>query len=134
MSATYIFGKVSDLKEKFKKFFVIKKKVRALENFSECAPFEHREYLHLIQKCVNDGFPGEKEADFLDYMLERYEVNFLDWFHRTPWLKAKMATMSQQNKKPPAEQMFFGFMQPKPSYVPVEILGAQTTTSQGRHV
>ncbi len=99
MSDVYLFDQITDLKEKFKNFFSHKKKMQALDNYSLCAPFQHRDYVLLIKKCMADGFLGEKEADFLCYMLEKYALNYLDWAHRTNWLKVEMVKLAANYPK-----------------------------------
>lgn len=99
MITSYIFDKVQDLKDKFKRFFVQRKKLQSLKNFSEATDFEHKPYLKLIDKCMQDGFLGEKEDDFLGYLLDRYEINFLDWSHKTKWLKGEMKRLSSSKAK-----------------------------------
>lgn len=51
-----------------------------------------------------DGFLGEKEADFLCYMLEKYALNFLDWAHKTNWLKGEMAKLAANYPKEPVAE------------------------------
>jgi hypothetical protein len=112
MSKDSLFDKISELKEKFKNFTVHKKKLNALDNYSQVVPFRHKDYLILIKKCMADGFLGEKEAEFLCYMLEKYKLNFLDWSHKTFWLKDEMAKLSAHynNKKDELfEQSHFDF-------------------------
>jgi hypothetical protein len=129
MTYLNLFDRVSDLKEKFKKFFTHKKKIKALENYSECVPFEHKDYLTLIKRCMNDGFLGEKESDFLTYMLEKYEINFLDWFHRTKWLKSEMQRLQGFYKKETPYQLNMFDMGPlknsSMANVPFEVLAEQ---------
>lgn len=126
MSNTYLFDKIFELKEKFKNFFTHKKKMQALDNYSSVVPFQHKDYLLLIKKCMNDGFLGEKEADFLTYMLEKYEVNFLDWSHKTRWLKGEMTRLAGKYQEPQAIQPFlFDFeklQKPIAANVPFELL------------
>ena len=43
---------------------------------------------------MDDGFLGDKEDEFLGYLLDKYEVNFLDWAHKTKWLKQEMKRRS----------------------------------------
>jgi hypothetical protein len=126
----YLFDKVAQFKEKFKSFFIHKKKLQALENYSECSTsFKHKSYLPLMKKCLNDGFLGDKESDFLVYMIERYEVNFLDWCHRTPWLKRKMNNMKKETKAAKEQQLtFFNYPQREirsSPFVPLELLMTQ---------
>lgn len=136
MSGIYLFEKVNDLKDKFKRFFVSKKKLKALENYSECAPFEHKDYLNLIKRCMNNGFVGEPEADFLSYMIDKYEVRFLDWAHKTKWLKNQMQHMKSKNFKPQMEHpTFFDLMKEKQQnlgmHIPLEVLASQRNRQKG---
>ncbi len=105
MSVAYLFEKVGELKEKFKSFFTQKKKLKALENYSEVAHFPHKGYLPLIKKCMNDGFLGDTEANFLGHLLDKYEINFLDWSHKTKWLKGEMNRIRKQNPEKAEEQL-----------------------------
>lgn len=93
-----LFDKVVELKDKFKSWFQHRNKLKALENYAEVCPFQHKGYLELIHKCMDSGFLGEKESDFLGHMLDRYEVNYLDWCQRTRWLKAHMTTIAEEQK------------------------------------
>lgn len=128
-----IFDTISDFTEKFKQFFQQRKKVAALSNLAEVGNFEHKNYLRLIKACMQDGFLGKHEADFLDYMLSNYELNYLDWSHKTKWLKRRMREMAEETgrkkEREPIPQMFFDFDK-KPSYprVPTEVLA--TTNAQ----
>lgn len=114
MDTSYIFDRLHELKDKFKRFFTQRKKLQSLKNFSEATDFEHKPYLKLIDKCMQDGFLGQKEDDFLGYLLDRYEINFLDWSHKTRWLKGEIRRLSlrKPKKEAPApearrpEQMF----------------------------
>lgn len=134
----YLFDKVSEFTQKFKKSWCDRKKSQALDNYSSIAPFHHKGYLNLIKTCMNEGFLGDKESDFLDYMLDRYNVNFLDWSHRTRWLKKEMAQMaSQQPRLPKSEQAFFDWdRQPtvSPVKIPVDLIARQAFTQVQRRV
>lgn len=133
-----LFDKVLELKDRFKSFFSHKKKLQALENYSNCAPFQHKDYLTLIKRCMADGFLGEKEADFLCYMLEKYELNFLDWSHRTKWLKSEMQKLASHYQKDKPEQMtMLDCPEVRSSvnpYVPFEILAKHHKQQQSRRV
>jgi len=96
-----IFDRIPELREKLNGFFQHRKKVSALDNYSSCAQFS------LIKRCLRDAFLDEKESGFLDYMLVKYEIEYLDWAHKTRWLKAKMARMAL--KQPETPQISFDF-------------------------
>ena len=136
MTATYIFDKVTEIKEKFKNFFNHKKKLAALKNFAQVAPFRHRNYLVLIEKCLDDGFLEDKDADYLGYLIGRYEVNYLDWSMKTRWLRAQLGIPLNKVTRPRPQQMtIFDFDKKKPApAVPLEILAAQQNASYSRRV
>lgn len=130
MNTGYLFEKVSELKEKFKSLFQHKKKIAALENYSLAAPFTHRNQLTLIKNCMNDGFLDDEEARFLEHMLKKYELNYLDWSHKTKWLKNQIRSMAA--KKSPDPQFFFDWDRKPttPIQIPPELLN-NTTTQMG---
>lgn len=129
-----LFDKITVLKEKFKDFFTHKKKFQALENYSSAVPFEHKDYLLLIKRCMADGFLGEKEADFLCYMLDKYQVNHLDWSHKTKWLKGEIERLSCHYKPKEVMPAFdFSMLSPKmDSKIPFELLAQHQKQQQSR--
>lgn len=127
MKKEFLFDKISDLKERFKGFFQHRKKIAALENYSISGKFHHKNYLSLVKECMNEGFLGDQESSFLDYMLGRYELNYLDWAHKTKWLKVQMK-QKQRQQKPLATQEFFNFdRMGTPVNVPIELLISKTS-------
>lgn len=95
MENTNPFEKTDELQRKFYNLVGHKKKVKALENYSEVGTFKHNDYLLLLRKCISEGFLGEVEADFLTYMIKKYDVNFLDWSHKTKWLKEEIERLGR---------------------------------------
>lgn len=133
MSRSYLFDKVSELKDKFSQFFQHRKKVKALENYSEVGCFQHRNYLTLIKHCMNESFLEEQEVNFLDHMLKKYELNYLDWAHRTKWLKGQMAEMASRNRFND-RQIYIDFnKQPAMPNIPFEVM-LEKTASVARRV
>lgn len=113
-----LFEKITELKENFREFFQHRKKITALENFSASDQFHHKKYLVLVKSCLDDGFLEEQESDFLNHMLKKYEINYLDWAHKTKWLKKRM-----REAKPRTPRMVQGYFNFEPTMnVPVEIL------------
>lgn len=98
MSISSILDDVQTLKEKFSHYRQQKKQLRALELYASVAPFQHAHYLFILRECVEGTFLGQKEADFLDHMLEKYDLNYLDWSHRSPWLKREMVRVRDECK------------------------------------
>jgi hypothetical protein len=93
-----IFENIEFLKEKFSSLFQMQKKVKALERYSDVGDFYHRDYLGLIKNCMETDFLGDEENRFLDHMLKKYEINYLDWCHKTRWLKNEMQRVSKERK------------------------------------
>jgi len=122
-----------DLKDKFKAFFIAKKKLTALTNFSEAVPNSHRSYLTLLKKCANDSCLGEKEADFLTYMIDLYEINYLDWSHKTNWLKAEIKARkaeARQARRAQLEMPMFDFDKKREIKVPENFVPMQPSFQQ----
>jgi len=106
------YEKFEELKEKFGQFYQHRKKLAALENYSEAVKFQHKKYLGLIKACLRDGFLDAEEADFLEHMLNKYQVSYLQWAHRTKWLKNEVRARKEAVKaeeRPEPTQMVFGF-------------------------
>lgn len=137
MTVSYLFDKFAELKEKFKSFLFHKKKLQALNNYSQVTQFPHRKYLPMIKAAMDDGFLGEKECDFLGYLLQKYELNFLDWCHRTRWLKSEMRRIAHNVKPKVVEQpLLFDLdkVAKTPVNIPLEMLAGSkiATTMAGR--
>lgn len=136
MAAGSILEKVDMLKQKFKHFFTHKKKLRALENYSEVAEFHHKDYLPLIQKCMEDGFLGQAEGDFLGHLIDRYQLDFLTWAHRTKWVKEEMSRILTANQKKNDIQLtMFNFEQMRKESikkVPVNLLPKSKPMARNR--
>lgn len=108
----YLFDKLEDFREKFQHLYVHKKKVLALENLSQAVVIQHNDYLILIKRCMREGFLSAEENSFLVYLVAKYfsDKNFLDWTHRTPWLKQEMRRLSRANpKRTPMQQDLFNW-------------------------
>lgn len=123
-----IFNDAKDLQNKFEEFNLHHKQMRSLENYSAALPLKEKCYLVLIKRCMADGFLDEEAATFLNYMIRKHFSgrNFLNWAHRTPWLKAQMKALEAHYTPQQIQQMDM-FQAPKerslfvPS-VPVELL------------
>lgn len=100
-----ILEKIVNFKEKFSRFFVHRKKLKALENYGEVAKFKnvHHEGFKLLKNFAESGFLEQKDEEYLDHLLDRYSIKFLDWSHKTAWLKEKMERMKlHQNQRNPS--------------------------------
>jgi len=125
MVKNYISMKLEQFKDKFDIFTKHRKKVKALENISSCTNFKHQSYLGLIKECLHEGFLEDQEEVFLDHMLHKYEVNYLDWCYKTKWLKKEMNKLASACKKT-SEQIYIDFeklmpKQPMPN-IPVHLM------------
>ncbi len=112
MSSMYLFDKVTELKDKLHQFFQQKKRLSALMNYAEVSPCQHFRYLTLLNNCMNDGFLGDKEADFLNYMVDKYfdNENYLNWSHKTKWLRKEMERKKEVHSKPKENQLVMNFV------------------------
>lgn len=129
MPFPHILHKTNLLKNKLKRFWVHKKKLRALENFCFLGMFRHHKYLELVRGCMEEGFLQEKEEEFLDYMLTKYELNYLDWAHRTRWLNKEMVRVSKEREIKKIQQLQLQL--PKMTYdVPVHLLNNKNLQSR----
>lgn len=138
MRKSYITLQPTEFKQRFSRFVQHKKKVKALENLSVVANFRHTKYLSLLKDCLEDGFLEDKEEEFLEWMLKKYEINYLEWSHKTKWLKEKMDKIARQNHKVEAPQQVqlcleFGKSQAaqsgKTAHVPYHLLAQQQRQS-----
>ena len=108
----YLFDNLEEFTEKFQHLLVHEKKIVALDNLSQAVPFKHMDYLLLIKRCVKNGFLSEEENSFLVYLVGKYfsDKNFLDWTHRTKWLKGEMRRLSTENpQRTPMQQDLFNW-------------------------
>lgn len=99
MVKKYLSLKLDQFKQKFDSFWKHRQKLKALENVNSCTNFKHGNYLGLIKECLADGFLEDKEEAFLEHMLQKYEVNYLDWCYKTKWLKNQMQQLASACKK-----------------------------------
>jgi hypothetical protein len=129
-----IFESIPAFQQKFKNFLQQRKKVAALDHYQTAAPFKHRDYLTLIKRCMKREFLDEREAGFLDHLLDKYEIRYLDWAHKTRWLKQQMAQMAQKPSKTP--QILFDFAKrlEVPINIPFEVMGIKNGYQPVRRV
>lgn len=119
-----IFNKLGEFKEKFKNFFQQKKQVMALENYDyvKAMNVEEKQILTTIKFCMKGSFPKEEDQTWIDSKLNRLQINYLDYAHKTKWVK------SQFNRRPEPKlqkvsplQTTFDFSNPGMS-IPIELL------------
>lgn len=92
----------NELKNKLYKDLTHEKKYKALNNYASCnLKFKHREYLPLLRRALDCGFLGEKEDEFLGYLIDRYSLPYLDWAHKTNWLKNEMELVAGRQSQQP---------------------------------
>jgi len=116
---------IPQLQAMFDTFLQHRKKIKSLENFSCSHEFVHKNYLGLMKNCIRGGFLDDMESNFLDHMLKKYELNYLDWSHRTPWLKEQIFKLQvkAQDHKYKNGQIYFDFDKKQDhSNIPVHIL------------
>lgn len=111
MAKRYLGLKYEDFKNSFNKFFLHKKKVRALENYGSVKEFEGRKYIPILKELLQDGFLDEKEEEFLEYQICKAEIDALSWAHKTPWIKREMDRLAKAGDafKRPVTQLYIDF-------------------------
>lgn len=113
--------KINELKEKFKACNVHKKKVKALQNYNFAVPLPNKEaaLFSLVKKCMNYGFLDDVESSFLNHMLDKCGIYYLDWAHKTNWLKTQMKRLAYEHRKEQEVQLnFFDYQDVKPVLQP----------------
>jgi hypothetical protein len=127
MSIAYLFDKVGDLKEKFKRFFQQHKKIKALDNFSSVVPFSNKvdeQCFKIVKSCFDYSFLDDEQERFLTHMLSKLEINYLDWAHKTKWLKEQIAARQDAQRASTQQLYFFDLdkLRNPTLDVPIEIL------------
>lgn len=109
MANTAFLDNIPELKNKFDKLHVHKKKIKAIEIYTDVQPInqQDKDYFEILKRCVKRGFPTEMHEQLIKFLLDEYHVNFLEWSHRTKWLKQKMNKMREENRKPQYVQKTF---------------------------
>lgn len=121
MKGEQIFERISELKEKFRDFFQQRKQMTALENHALVKEFTdaEQEVFSAIKYCMKGSFLEDEDADWMARKLNRLQINYLDWAHKTKWLKQQIEA-GKAPKKPVVVQTMFDF---KPAtqhtYVPI---------------
>lgn len=121
MDVEEIFANIKSLQTKFSNLFKQRKQLRALENYSAVKAFSRAEHkvFSAITYCLKGEFIQPEDADWISTKLEKLEINYLDWTHKTKWLKEQMAL-----KAPVPSQVYFDFCKepPIPFAVPTHLL------------
>jgi hypothetical protein len=113
--------RAESLQGRLYEFVVQRKKLAALKNYQKCAPFVYGQFLKMIEKVMRDTLTGPEESRFLDHMLQKYELVYLDWAYVTKWLKGQMRTMRKKHGITKAEQMRLFVDYSKKMKVPIEV-------------
>jgi len=122
MLGEQIFERIADLKEKFKEFFQQRKQMTALQNHSMVKRFtdSEQEVFGAIKYCMKGSFLEDEDAEWITKKLDRLQINYLDWAHRTKWLKEKIE--SEKPKHAEIYQTFFDFAKTSQNlYIPPNI-------------
>lgn len=127
MSNLQTFHNLGQLQHKFNEFFKHRAKLRALMNYDEAVDYKNHRWITLIQECMKDGFLQDKESEFLDHILSKCEINFLDWNCRTKWVKRQIKKIRLQNTNPTPKNLdLFSWKNPAHEvYVPLNLLNQE---------
>lgn len=124
MTSEKIFGKISDLKQKFKNFFQQRKQIAALENYSRVKKFSVAEtvVMDTIKFCMKGQFLEEEDNKWIQGKLKRIEINYLDWSHRTRWLKQEIEKRKVDQPAPVSHQPYSFDREFPQLQIPIELL------------
>jgi hypothetical protein len=128
MARNYINLKYDEIREKFRVFCVHRKKIKALENFSEVKRFPGSKYISILKELIKDGFLEREEAEFLEYQLEKAECNFYIWNHKTKWVKSQILRAKTVRK--PSMQLTLPLDGVKAIKVPAMPMAHKSTVKQ----
>lgn len=106
MAKSYLSLKYQEFKYKFSSYFIHKKKLKALENYSEVVDFEGSKYIRILKELLRDGFLDQEEERFLDHQVRKAEIDAFSWCHRTKWLKTEMKRLSGARMQPKDNQLY----------------------------
>lgn len=84
---------IEDLKRKFLEDLQDKKKIQALQHLGEVRKFRQQSLLKVVADDYRCGFLDPEESQFLDYVLRKYSIDYLNWCHKTRGTKLEMAQM-----------------------------------------
>lgn len=134
MTKSYFAMKYEELKEKFNNFFLHKKKVKALENYAEATDFPGKKYIRILKELLVDGFLDDKEEAFLNHQIEKCELDYLSWSHRTKWLKSEIRRLRMSADEADIKQLYFPIdynKQPIQNY-PIELIASKASQKVAR--
>lgn len=109
MTKSYISLNFNDFKNKFDRFVIHRKKIKALENLNLTGRFHNQDELQLIKRCLNRGFLSQKAEAYLEEMIEEYELDYLHWTYKTKWLKGEIERLSRTVSPLMQPQLYFDF-------------------------
>lgn len=89
----------SKLKEKFLEDLQDKKKIQALLHLSQARNYRQQNLVKLVAQDYKTGFLEPQEQVFLDYVLEKHQIDYLNWCHKTRGTKREMAEMKAKFEK-----------------------------------
>ena len=124
MLGEQIFERIADLKVKFKDFFQQRKQMTALQNHSLVKRFTAKEQdiFDTVKSCMKGSFLEDEDAEWITKKLDRMQINYLDWAHKTKWLKQTIQS-EQPKTGPEIYQSFFDFAKASQNlYVPPQAI------------
>jgi hypothetical protein len=84
---------IEEFSNKYYSYEINKKKLSALINFSESLDsFKDWLALEFITVWLDKEFLEREEEIFLDHLLVKYGINYLDWSYKSMWVKNQIAS------------------------------------------
>lgn len=87
------FMELEEFSNKYYQHEINRKKISALINFSETME-KTSDWLafEYISHWLDQEFLDEEGMRFLDHLLTKYGINYLDWSYKSPWVKRQIAS------------------------------------------
>jgi hypothetical protein len=87
----------------FHKWEINKKKIQALKNYAQTFDaFSDWLSLELAARFFETSYQDPEIEMFLEYLLRKNQINYLDWCYKNRWVKAQFYRSSE-----PCQQQFF---------------------------
>ena len=83
-------------------------KIKALKNYALTCKYKEWVALELFTLLMEQNRLGAPERRFLDHLLKKYKINYLDWAFKTHWVRDQI-TSKAISKKENKGQMHFSF-------------------------
>lgn len=125
---------IEEIKEKFSKFYQHRKQINALQNYNLVKSMSRQEnkLFRCVKECIQIGFLDGADESYLSHLLEKMEINYLDWSHKTKWVKSQISKKSEKIHKVIPVQTYFDFAREPTVQIPLSIVAKPTQRTASR--